>query len=399
MHRSSLALGNLRAFAILSVLAFHSFIAYMAQPDPQLPFDSPPFDWTGRPIVDADRWLGFDLFCAFQYLYLMHLMFFLSGLFVWQSLHRKGGRAFLYDRFVRLGVPFVVGTYLLMPVAYYPAYRAIAADPSWSAYWAQWKALPLWPTGPMWFLSSLLALNIIVTGIHWIAPRAGDHMARLSVRACAKPCLAFLVLLGVSALTYVPLSLVYNPWDWLYFGPFALQASFGPQYVLFFALGLALGAQGLEHGPLAPDGVLARHWRVLIAGGLTGFVIWIVPTALIVEGNKTAGLSTVADIGFVLTSAAACLGLTGVFLRFAGRYSPALNSLSENAYGIYFVHYPFVIWLQYALLGVALFAVVKAAIVFTVSLALSWAASAALGRIPFGARLMRARGRAAPTSS
>src|SRR5206468_12983401 len=55
----------------------------------------PPYGWRANPIVDSARWLGFDLFCAFQYVYLMHLMFFLSGLFVWPSLSRKGGRRFI----------------------------------------------------------------------------------------------------------------------------------------------------------------------------------------------------------------------------------------------------------------------------------------------------------------
>jgi len=118
MSKSSLALSNLRGFAIVMVVAFHSFIAYLgSQPASQLPFDLPPYGWRANPIVDSARWFGFDLFCAFQYVYLMHLMFFLSGLFVWPSLSRKGGRRFLYDRFVRLGIPFAVGLYLLMPLA------------------------------------------------------------------------------------------------------------------------------------------------------------------------------------------------------------------------------------------------------------------------------------------
>jgi surface polysaccharide O-acyltransferase-like enzyme len=64
------------------------------------------------------------------------------------------------------------------------------------------------------------------------------------------------------------------------------------------------------------------------------------------------------------------------------------ESLADNAYGIYLVHYVFVIWLQYMLLGVALFAVVKAAIVLAGALFLSWATTAAVCRIPIGARLM-----------
>src|SRR5256885_1667598 len=117
------------------VLSFHSFIAYVnAQPASALPFDTYPYGWMVNPIIDGARWLGFDLFCAFQYSYLMPLMFFLSGLFVWPSLAGKRPRGFLYGRFFRLGVPWVVGIYLLMPVAYYPVYRTTAADPGWSAF-------------------------------------------------------------------------------------------------------------------------------------------------------------------------------------------------------------------------------------------------------------------------
>jgi len=50
---------------------------------------------------DPQRWFGFDLFCALQDVYLMTFMFFLSGLFVWPSLGRKGARTFVCDRLLR----------------------------------------------------------------------------------------------------------------------------------------------------------------------------------------------------------------------------------------------------------------------------------------------------------
>jgi hypothetical protein len=62
------------------------------------------------------------------------------------------------------------------------------------------------------------------------------------------------------------------------------------------------------------------------------------------------------------------------------------------------VHYDFVVWLQYALLSAALFAVVKAAIVFSGTLILSLAATLAVERIPFGAWLIGSPQRAAVPS-
>jgi hypothetical protein len=52
------------------------------------------------------------------------------------------------------------------------------------------------------------------------------------------------------------------------------------------------------------------------------------------------------------------------------------------------LHYVFVVWLQYALLGVALFAVAKGTLVFAAALLLAWAATAALRVIPFGSLLI-----------
>src|ERR1700732_3141648 len=83
MSKSSMALTNLRAFVILLVIAFHSVLAYLgSQPTSPPQFDSPPYWWRAIPIINPARWFGFHLFAALTYLYLMQLMFFLSGLFV-----------------------------------------------------------------------------------------------------------------------------------------------------------------------------------------------------------------------------------------------------------------------------------------------------------------------------
>ncbi|MFN9979506.1 MAG: hypothetical protein ACK53Y_06315, partial [bacterium] len=61
---------------------------------------------------------------------------------------------------------------------------------------------------------------------------------------------------------------------------------------------------------------------------------------------------------------------------------PHLDNLSDNAYGIYVVHYPFVMWTQYLLLGSSMPATSKAIIVFSVALGLSWTMSALVRSIP-----------------
>ena len=66
----------------------------------------------------------------------------------------------------------------------------------------------------------------------------------------------------------------------------------------------------------------------------------------------------------MLVCAPGCFFLIAVSLHFATRHSRRRDGLSADAYGLYLVHYNFVVWLQYALLGTALFAMIKVAVVF-----------------------------------
>lgn len=390
MSATSLALSNLRAIVILIVLGFHSILAYLSfLPTTPHRFDAPPYDWQSFPIIDSQRWIGFDLFCAWNDVCLMSLMFFLSGLFVWSSLTRKNSGGYLKDRLLRLGLPLVLAVYLLMPLALYPVYLVTAADPSVEEYWRQFLALPFWPCGPQWFLWQLLALNIAAAAIHRIAPRWGEVLARLAADSDIRPLRFIAILLIASAAAYIPLALIYSPWSWFHVGPFAFQYCRPLHYAVYFLAGVSLGAYGLDRGLLAPDGVLARRWLVALAAAIVGLALWMTPTAFIFEAGDAAPLwlQFAAGLGFVFACAGGCLGVLAISVRFATRRRRALDSLSANAYGMYLVHYPFVVWMQYLLLGASLHASVKGAIVFAVSTALSLAVSSALRAIPLSGRI------------
>jgi glucans biosynthesis protein C len=394
MSKTSLALNNLRGYAIIIVLAFHSSIAYVShQPAAALPFDQPPYAWIANPIVDSDRWLGFDIFCAFTFLYMMQLMFFLSGLFVWQSLRRKSAAIFLYDRFVRLGVPFLLGVYLLMPVGYFAVYRQTALDPSWSAYWSHLTALPFWPSGPLWFLWILLLFNIIAAALSAVAPGAVDALARIAARST--PNKLFVALAGLTALLNLAMSGLFTPWQWVDYGPFAFQPLQLPQYAAYFFFGLVVGAQGLERGLFGAKGALAERWGRWCISTAVSFIVWISCSALMFTGHGVPGLQIVAGLGQALFAATACFAAAATFLRFAARPWPSLEGISENSYGIYLFHYVFILWAQYLLLSVSMPAIAKGVIVFSVTLLLSWAISAAICAIPLGARVLRGQRRTA----
>ena len=384
MRRASMALDNLRAFVILLVLSFHSVLAYLQfLPAAPYPFDSPPYQWRAIPIIDSHRWLGFDLYCAWQDVFLMSLFFFLSGLFVWQSLNRKGAANFLNGRLLRLGLPFVLVVALLMPATLYPTYLQTASDTGLAAYWRHWLALPFWPCGPMWFLWLLLVGDFGAAALHRFAPASGSFLVRLSSAAEAHPARFFVGFVFVSILAYVPLALLFTPSAWFQLGPFAFQLSRPLHYALYFFAGVGIGAGGVERGLFAADGPLVRWWVEWVIAALVSLCAWMGFTGLTMEGaSASLGLRFLADLSFVLACSSSCFAVLAVVLRFAARRLPSLDGLSASAYGMYLVHYPFVVWLQFALLGMVLPAVIKGAVVFGCTLFLSWWTVAALRRLP-----------------
>ena len=382
MSRSSLALVNLRAVVILIVLAFHSVLPYLAfLPATTLPFDSAPYQWLAFPIIDRQRWFGFDLFCAWQDVGLMTLMFFLSGLFVPSSLAGKGSWKFLSDRLLRIGLPMALAVIFLAPLAYYPAYRTTAVDPGPGAYLEHWLALPFWPCGPQWFLGELLAFTILVAAAYRFLPGWDRHLVRWVALADSHPVRFVVGLATISAVVYVPLMLAYSPFAWVNIGPIAFQPSRPLHYLVYFLAGVAVGSYGLDRGLLDCDGVLARRWPAWLAAAFAGFLLWAAPTSATLADWSSAPLIAkfAAGVGFAIACATSCLCSLAICLRFAHWRAWAFDSLSTNAYRMYLIHYVFAVWLQYALLGTGLFAIGKAAIVFGGTLIMSWSIAAAMG--------------------
>ncbi len=389
MSRSSIALTNLRALVILIVLVFHSVLPYLASlPAEAFSFDRPPYQWLAFPIVDHQRWFGFDLFCAWQDVGLMSLMFLLSGLFVPASLERKGSLGFLLERLVRIGVPILVAVVLLAPLAYYAAYRTTAVDPGPAAYWQHWLALPFWPCGPQWFLGQLLAFNLLAAALYQATPRARQLLAAVAAAIGSDPLRFFVMLLAASALAYVPLVLAFTPFEWTSIGPVSFQLSRPLHYLVYFVAGMALGTVGLDRGLLDCEGALARSWRTWLAAAPVGFALWAVPTAMTMADWAAAATiaKVAAGIGFVVACATGCLCALALCFRFAHWRLRAFESLSANAYRIYLIHYVFAVWLQYALLGSALPAIGKAAVVFAGTLLASWTIAVGWSRVSLAPR-------------
>jgi Acyltransferase family len=388
----NVAIGYLRGFLVILVLAHHSAVAYFwGVPTSRAPLLKIPMLWRAFPVVDPRAHSALlTLFVSFNDTFFMALMFFVSGLFVWPSLLRKGNAPFLRDRFKRLGIPFLFAAAIVAPLAYYPCYL-LAGGRGVGGYVHDWLWLGDWPTGPAWFIWLLLAFDLAVGAISVFAPGFGDALSSLAENAREHPVRFFAIVVAASMAVYLPLVAVFGPLAWTSVGPFQFQTGRLIHYAVYFLAGIGVGAYGIDRGLLAPDGNLARHWARWTLAMLVIFVASIAFSLVAVSPRSAlspAAANLIGGFFFALTCGAISFAFLALFVRFVTRRNAIFDSLSDNEYGMYLTHYMFVSWLQMALLAMALGAITKTIVVFSGVLLLSWATSAGLRRVPAIGRIV-----------
>ena len=176
-----------RTFLTLVVLVHHAVI---------------PYTYFGH--TDPKFWIGFDCVVLATDSFFMAMFFFLSGLFVWPSLGRKAPGTFFRERLLRLGLPFAIAAFTIIPVAYYAISLRQHPDIGFAAFW--WKTITVgpWQSGPVWFLWVLLVFDLAASLLYRISPTLLDPINRLSLRGYERPADFYLVFLLVTAAVYIP---------------------------------------------------------------------------------------------------------------------------------------------------------------------------------------------------
>jgi surface polysaccharide O-acyltransferase-like enzyme len=375
------ALDRARTLITLLVVLHHAVINYT---------------WFGH--GDQMRWPGFDLVVLFNDSFFMACMFFLSGLFVRDSLARRGPVDHLGRRGWRLGVPFLISIFVIMPVAYYPSFVRFnpqAADFNFLQFWWHTLTIGPWPSGSAWFLWVLLALNAIAALLWATVPRAIEALGQ---RICAlrdRPMTAFVAFLLFTIIIYLPMRLLFGDSSWLIPGhyPLPIQTSRILLYAGYFLAGVGVGAAGLRAGMLTGDGPLARRWMVWLTVALVSYgailaAVYTHHSGWIDLNSPPEWWHITYGLAFATFSAAMTFTVPTVFLRFERSSFRLLDAMRPQAYGIYLLHFIPLIWLQYVVYDPAFPAFVKFAIVFIGTLSISWALTVLLRRIPAIARMV-----------
>ncbi|WJV45644.1 acyltransferase family protein [Streptomyces flavofungini] len=359
-----------------------------------------PADWWY--VEDQPRTGPLATLSALDGSFFMSLFFFASAVFVPVSCRRRGGRAFLKGRLLRLGIPLTVGALTIVPglmYAYYVHYRGLPSI-AFPRYFtdvylglgdepADWSG-PSWPDlqfGHLWFIQNLLAYSLLYVLCRWLARLlAGDRERARSPRAEAAPGHRHLLLLAtVIAVASFLIRLAYPLDEWVPFlDILQVEPARFPQYAAFFTLGvLASRRDWLERFD-------ARVGWVWLAGGAAG------AAALFAVGADAdcfgpGGLDTPSALWAAYDSAlcvSLCVGFLALFREAVTRRGRLQKELAAGAYAVYVIHLPLVVTAQYFLADRALPPVTAWLIVSGLAVPASFLLAAGLRRLPGARRVL-----------
>lgn len=369
-------LDYLRGFLTLLVVAHHSSLAYTTFAS----FNKAMYVSSTNPVVDITRWQGMDYFEDFNDIFFMALMFLIGGIFLMNSIQKKGQLLFVSDRFYRLFIPFLFGSIVLMLIAYCPAYYLAYGNFHLSSYIIDFFTIESWPAGPMWFIWVLFLFNVIFAFLFPLIKLPLNRIGRSIGNYAHRPLKIILVFYLIAWLSYIPMVLFFGAGTWAGVGPFDFQVSRILLYFSFFFIGIILGTSGIDQGVFGKNSFFVKKWFLWVAGSiLTYFLLKFIeaPLTLVYKQQQLSGINALLIYRsiWILSCVFSSLAFLVLFSKVFNTISPWWQKLSENAYGIYMFHYIFVVWCQFILTYTDLPVIVKFSITFIISVAASWTVS------------------------
>src|SRR5512143_1696925 len=353
-----LFIDNMRVFVTVLVILFHLMITYAGTGSWYYTEGREDF------ITGAiGAW-----FLTVTQAYFMGLFLLISAYFVPGSYDRKGAVRFLKDRFIRLGIPVALYSWIVRPILVYldPVRFPLSRPPFWSFITGTYfRQQPFLGAGPLWFIEVLLIFSVLYVLWRRLTPGRPDKPAAESRLPRNRTIALFAILLGVAAF----LVRIWLPLGWN-FAPLNLQFPFFVQYIALFVVGLiAYRRNWLLNLPEKTG----RLWLGIAVVSI--FLFW--PLALS-GGALQQGLEPFRGglrwqalayaLWESLLGVSMCIGLVYAYRRFADSQGQLAGFLSRNAYAAYLIHEVVIVAIAYAVRYIAFYPLVKWALVALVAL-------------------------------
>lgn len=308
-------------------------------------------------LSEYSRSVVFDFFCSIIHGFRMPLFFLMAGFFAQMTFHRYGTILFLRKRAFRIGIPFLISCYTVVPLCKLLA-TYIEMD-VWRSPFSGWTwrdGVGLGNVYHLWFLRDLLmfyAGAILLRGVGRMFPR---RIQLLPNRWFAKLIqiwwgpmvlgLPILLLFAIARSFFQTVLTSKIPVD------FWTDAS-------FFIVGWLLHQQ-----PKLLDHLIERSATNFVATVSMMIGGWVFAFG-VKDGNHNEILLEVSKVYYAWYST---LFIVGMFCRYCNSYSGRVRYYVNASYWIYLVHLPIVFAMQIVLVGCEFGAAVKFLIVSAVTM-------------------------------
>jgi peptidoglycan/LPS O-acetylase OafA/YrhL len=380
---------TVRNIAMLSVVFYHAVAAYSTVTPHWSVHDGSSI------IADGIREL-FDVF-------MMPAFFFLAGYFTLSSLYRQGVWKFLVGKFKRIGVPWLLAIFIIIPMSIYFTRVKYNTDLVHQSFWHSWMTylsdfgtlriglLSMDRTNQMhfWFLSLLLAFFLVFVLFHVVRRKVAGPSAVSAMREPASHGSILWALLVTAALTSLASFVVILLTPSLSWLTVDLLLQFQPINLALYIASFYLGIFAFSRQWFAGDRFPRRLSLWIPVGILLTLGFFLVGQDAFIHHQDSHQVSPGLLLGFSSIRSSLCLALLVIFIAYARRFwnrrSRLNQKLSANSYNIYLVHIFFVVFLQDVLMiwprGPSM---AKAAIVFLLVLPISYGISRLIDRFPRG---------------
>jgi glucan biosynthesis protein C len=314
----------------------------------------------------------------------MGFFFLLAGYFTPASYDRKGGAAFVRDRLIRLGLPWLVYALLLQPLVYYIAHGLPGSF--WSFYTTWYLHLGSIADGVIWFVELLLCFSLVYAAWRWLTRHRTPTTASTRTLPGSLAILGFICALGL-------VTFVARLW-WpagLQPKPFNVPLGYLPQYLICYILGIVASRRNW-FAQLTPR--MATVWSLTtipasLIFNVLAFPSWMQQTGA--GGMPQAGYTLAGGFDWLALCYAlwesfmivgVCIGLLVLFRECWNHQGRLAKGLAASVYTVYLIHPVVLVGFAYAFHAVALYPLLKWVIAVLVTLPLCFLISGGIRRIP-----------------
>jgi peptidoglycan/LPS O-acetylase OafA/YrhL len=375
---------HLRAALAILVVLHHVALVYGASL-PGFYYIEPPFTAPG--VVDPLAYLALLVFVLVNQGWFMGAFFLLAGYFTPGSYDRKGPGPFAAGKLVRLGLPALLFYFVLNPIArlgwwLMPAALTGITNP------VTWQAYPrMVGIGPLWFVVLLLVFSLGYAAWRMLIPDRGAQEPGERGPSTLGIGIFVLALAGVSYLVRTVVPIGEAVWEFP-------TLAYLPQYLSFFVVGAvayrrnwfrtlpdSMGIAGLVAALVA----LVVLFPLAFSGRLFSLELTAEMTRAMGNGHWRSAVYALWDAIFAVGMV---LGLIAVFRRFFNRESRLGTWLARQSYAVYILHIPVVVFLAWALRGLALPALSKFVVASAVIVPACFLVAYIVRRIPGVSRVL-----------